>query len=87
MNDTYYKKKNVISIWPHPATDYITINPGEQTYSALTYVSILDLSGRELIKIPFNEQIDISSLKDGIYIVITSFNGRAIGYNRLIKIR
>lgn len=85
VNDYYYKNKNIVRIWPNPATDYITIDPGEQTYSALTYVSIIDLSGHELIKVPFSEQIDISSLHAGIYIVITSFNGKPIGYNRLIK--
>jgi hypothetical protein len=47
----------------------------------------MDLYGRELIKVPFTERIDISSLHEGIYIILTSLNGRPIGYNRLIKTR
>jgi len=87
IKDTYYRNKNLIKIWPNPASDYITIDAGENTVSGLAYVSVTDLSGRELIRVPFSEQIDISTLREGIYIVITSLNGKAIGYNRLIKSR
>lgn len=85
VDDTYYKDKNKIKIWPNPATDYLTIDGGIQPISGSAYVSILDLSGRELIKVPFSERIDISSLHEGMYIVITTFNGKPTGYNRLIK--
>jgi hypothetical protein len=87
VNDTYYRNKNLIKIWPNPATDYITIDPGEQPVSGMAYVSVTDLSGRELIRVPFSEQIDISTLHEGIYIIITSLNSKAVGYNRLIKSR
>jgi len=87
VNDIYYKNRNSIKIWPNPATDYITIDPGEKPVSGLAYISVTDLSGRELIRVPFSEQVDISALRNGIYIVITSLNGRTVGYNRLIKSR
>jgi hypothetical protein len=86
INDTYYKGKNIISIWPNPATDFINITIGEQLLSGEAYITILDLSGRELIKVSYNEQIDISSLNEGIYIVVTYINGLPIGFNRLIKV-
>ena len=85
VNDIHYKDKNLVKIWPNPASDYINVDKGEQEIYGSCYVSILDLSGRELIKVPYNERIDISSLLDGMYIVITTFNGKPSGYNRLIK--
>jgi hypothetical protein len=87
INDTYLEKNNQIDIWPNPATDFLNINTGELRVSRLTYISIFNLNGRELLKIPFSERIDISSLHEGIYIIVTSMNGRAVGYNRLIKTR
>jgi Secretion system C-terminal sorting domain len=87
VNDILYKNRNLIKIWPNPAADYITIDPGEQPVSGLAYISVTDLSGREMIRVPFTEQLDISTLRNGIYIVITSLNGKTVGYNRLIKSR
>lgn len=87
VDDNNFKYKNVISIWPNPATDYINITRGDQGLSELTYITIMDLNGRELIKVPFSEQIDISTLNQGIYIVLTSINGKPVSYNRLIKTR
>ncbi len=85
IKDIYYKNKNLIKIWPNPAKDFINLDPGETPFSGLSYVSVTDFNGRELIKVPFSEQIDISSLKEGMYIIITSRNNRRIGFNRLIK--
>jgi hypothetical protein len=87
VNDINAGKKNIsdIKIWPNPATDYISVTSGDQPYSVADYVSILDLSGRELIKTVLSEKIDISSLKEGIYVVIISLKGRPVGYNKLIK--
>jgi hypothetical protein len=87
INDTYYNNKYLISVWPNPATDYLHLNTGELQLSGLTYVSVFDLNGRELIKVPFCERIDISALHNGMYIIVTSMNGRPVGYNRLIKTR
>ena len=87
INDIYSNNKNIIKIWPNPASDYISVYTGDLPVYGLTYISIFDLSGRELIKVPYSERINISSLQKGIYIVITSYNGKAIGYNRLIKSR
>jgi hypothetical protein len=87
IDETHFTKKDRIRLWPNPATDYFTVNSDKIPVPELAYVSILDLSGRELIKVPLSERIDISSLHEGIYIVITSYNGRSVGYNRLIKTR
>lgn len=87
INDTYYRNKSLISLWPNPATDYINVNTGDQQLSGKSFLTFLDLSGRELLKVPLVERIDITSLNEGIYIVLTSLNGRTVGYNRVIITR
>ncbi len=88
INDIiYHNNKNLISVWPNPATDYINFDAGEMEMSGLSIVTITDIYGRELIKVPFRERIDISSLHPGVYFIVTSLNGTPVGYNRLIKSR
>lgn len=87
INDIYSNDKNLITVWPNPATDYININSGDLQQSGLLKITIMDLAGRELIRTGYTEHIDISSLHEGIYIIITSMNGKPIGYNRIIKSR
>lgn len=79
--------KNKMKFWPNPAKDYINIDQGELQLSGTSYVEITDLNGHELIKVPYSERIDISSLHEGMYILVISTNGQPVGYNRLIKIR
>jgi hypothetical protein len=52
-----------------------------------TYISIVDLQGREVLKVQYNGRIDVSSLHNGMYIVIASRNGSPFAYNRLVKTR
>jgi hypothetical protein len=87
IDDIYYNDKSLINVWPNPATDYVNFNSGELQLSGLTYISVLDIYGRELLKVPFSEQINISSLHEGVYFIITTMNGRPVGYNRIIKTR
>jgi hypothetical protein len=87
IDDIYYGNKSMVSVWPNPATDYINVSSVEQQLPGNSYISVMDLYGRELIKVPFSERIDISSLHEGIYIIVTRINGRPVGYNRMIKTR
>jgi hypothetical protein len=87
IHNTPYRNKTLINIWPNPANDYINVDPGELQISGSCFITILDLNGRQLIKVPYKKQIDISSLHEGVYIIITNLNGRPVGYNRLIKTR
>jgi hypothetical protein len=85
--DVFNKERKHINVWPNPATDYINIETGDQQLSVFSYISIIDLYGRELLKVPFSEQIDISSLNDGIFIIIATLNGKPVSYSRFIKTR
>jgi len=87
VNDIYYMNRTQIKIWPNPANDYINLNIEEIEHTGSSFITIIDMHGRELIKVPFSEQIDVSSLKEGMYIIITSVNGKPASYNRLIKTR
>jgi hypothetical protein len=87
VDDIVYHDKKLIRIWPNPAYDYITVDAGDLFTTGDIYVTIIDLYGRELKKSLVSGRIDISSLPAGVYIVITSLNGKAAGYSRLIKTR
>jgi hypothetical protein len=87
VHDTYYKKKNIMTIWPNPARDYINIEKGELQLSGSTDIIITDLNGHELIKVAYSDKIDISSLHDGMYFLVININGTPAGYNRFIKSR
>jgi len=87
INDVRYRYVDRIRLWPNPAKEFITVDIGEYPDTELVYVMVTDLQGRELLKVPYSDRIDISSLHEGIYIVNTSYNGRMTGYNRLVKIK
>jgi hypothetical protein len=85
VDDTYYKVRRTVKIWPNPAGDYIHLDAGDQLLNGIADISVIDLSGRRLISVPFTEYLDISSLKKGLYIVVIGLNGKPISYNRIIK--
>jgi hypothetical protein len=85
--DDVYLNRNETRLWPNPASDYMMLGIKDLPYAADIYVSVVDMSGHELMKVPYSEKIDIAGLHQGMYIVITTINGRRIGYNRLVKTR
>jgi hypothetical protein len=87
VKETSYKNKNKLNFWPNPAKDYINIDTGDSHLNGSAYIKITDLNGHELINIPYSERVDISSLHDGMYVVVITINGIPVSYNRLIKTR
>jgi hypothetical protein len=85
VDDVIYKGKNLIKIWPNPASGYITIDAGDLLLNRDADIIIMDFYGHELKKMPLRERIDISDLQTGVYIIVTSLNGKPAGYGRLIK--
>lgn len=71
-------------IWPNPASEYINLNCSDLALSRSAFISIIDMQGRELMKVPYSERIDISRIRPGIYTVITLSDGRRTGYFRLV---
>ena len=87
INDIYGKQQMQVLVSPNPARDFITVSASDINNSELTWITIADLNGRELMKSINNGPINISSLNQGIYIIFISKSGRTIGYSRLIKVR
>jgi len=87
IGDVYYNKKEAVNIWPNPATDYINIDAGELIISGSATVAVIDINGHKLIDRTYEQKIDISSLHEGLYIVILSIDGKPVSYNRIIKIK
>jgi len=87
VKNTITENKSLLNFFPNPAKDFINISPGELQSNGSTFITITDLNGHELIKVPYSERVDISSLHDGMYILVISTNGQPVVYNRLIKTR
>jgi hypothetical protein len=71
-------------MWPNPASGYINFDCSDLSLSRSAFISIIDLQGREQMKVPYIERVDISRMKPGIYMVITSSDGRRTGYFKLV---
>jgi hypothetical protein len=87
INDFYKRKNNLVTVWPNPATDYISVLTDGVNVNESAWVTITDINGRELIKCRNTGQIDISSLQKGMYIIIINDRGKPAGYSRLIIAR
>jgi len=85
VHDIYQNNRNKLHFYPNPASDYISFNRNDLPDNSLYTVSVTDINGKELIRVPLNDKIDISALKAGMYIVSLSRNGLALGHSRLIK--
>lgn len=79
--------KSTYRLWPNPATGYITIDCKDLLLSGEVSFSFIDSNGREVLRSPYNEIIDITTLKEGFYLVVTTLNGMPRGYNKLVKTR
>ena len=86
INDMHLRGSS-LRFWPNPAGDHIFIDRGELQDAESFSITIFDLHGRKMISVPFREQIDISSLREGLYIIMAERNGFPAGFSRLVKTR
>ncbi len=59
--------EETIKLYPNPASSYITIESNGQTTNGLA--QLYDLTGRAIMQLTYNEQIDVSGLPSGLYLV------------------
>ncbi|WP_294263776.1 T9SS type A sorting domain-containing protein [uncultured Chryseobacterium sp.] len=72
--------KNSVSVYPNPVTDYVNIKSDDK----INKVEIFDLSGRKVFVTDKNEQINVTDLAPGNYIMnIDTINGNVS--KKLIK--
>lgn len=79
--------KSGLRLWPNPANDFINIESEDLMLSRSVYITIIDLWGRQIMKVPYSERIDVSMLKAGIYTVMATINNRPAGHIKLVKNR
>lgn len=78
-----WNQENFVQIYPNPTRSSIRINEVPQA----TLVSFTDLSGKQVLSIPFsNLEIDLSSLNPGIYLGSIIVNNGATKRFKVIKL-
>jgi hypothetical protein len=87
IDDLPVFRRNTLRFRPNPSRDYIIFDPVDSPSTLPDNLSIYDLWGRKILSLPFNGQINISPLHEGIYLIVTSLHGRPTGFNRLVKIK
>jgi PKD repeat protein len=87
-----YKNRSVpLVLYPNPATDYVTVYFGERTALG-GELEIVDISGRKVMvtsvqKGITTQELDISRLPEGMFMITWTETGTAKGHARLIRIR
>ncbi|MCA1764494.1 MAG: T9SS type A sorting domain-containing protein, partial [Flavobacteriales bacterium] len=73
------------TLYPNPATDQFIIQSKETGIATNPTVQIRDASGRLVLSQTLNgQQLDVSSLKPGFYLVQVLDAGRILGTSKLI---
>ncbi|HMM12783.1 MAG TPA: T9SS type A sorting domain-containing protein [Bacteroidales bacterium] len=83
VGQTQLEVNNAIRIWPNPAGSFVNIELSS-TYDDNTLIRIADYTGRCVFEGPFSNQLDISRLKPGIYILSIIGTGQGISTARLV---
>jgi hypothetical protein len=74
-----------LRIWPNPASNEITIDPGDLILTGNPEIRITNLFGQEIIRKEFTGRLDISMLRSGTYIVVLYSGNKPAAYGRMIK--
>jgi hypothetical protein len=86
INDRHFRG-STLRFWPNPAGDHIFLDTRDLQDNESLSITIFDLHGRKMISLPYRERIDISSLREGLYIIMAERNGFPAGFSRLVKTR
>jgi endonuclease I len=77
-SDVNISEKETMKIYPNPAEDMITIEPGENISTDIL-LTITDISGRIVLRKVYNEiplKVDLKGLSDGLYLVSAESDGK-----------
>ncbi len=75
--------ENAISVWPNPAKSIVNISTKNRIHEGARLM-VNDLTGRVVLQAPFVNQLDINTLKPGIYLISIVEDGRKIHTTRLM---
>ena len=84
INDVNTGLSRKLRFGPNPASDYITIYSEPDECYGDKILIFTNLNGVDVMKVSFSEMIDISRLRNGMYIITATCNGRPYARNRLI---
>lgn len=79
---------NSITHYPNPTINNLTIKHQNQFLNSDAIIELINSKGEIVLKIPFNEQVDLSELKSGIYFLLihSSTNYQIFYKSKIIKI-
>ena len=80
--------KGEISIFPNPATDYVSISVPSYLASSNTVVEVTDALGKVVMHEAINTEVTtlrISTLKDGVYFFKVTSNSQPVKVGKVVK--
>ena len=73
-----------MAIWPNPAREHVVVRCDAGQPLELRF---FDPSGRVVLEIPYRQQVDVTSMASGTYVVFAiSSEGRAFARARFVKL-
>ncbi len=72
---------NTLTLYPNPATDFVRIEGVDE--NTCSEISIFDLTGRLVIKYPYCNELNVSDLQNGIYVLRVTGD---VGVNKTSKL-
>jgi hypothetical protein len=62
-----------LEVYPNPTNDYLNVQLSDSRLKATT-LSVFDMTGREVLRKPFTQRLDVSTLTAGNYILAVNTN-------------
>ncbi len=85
IDDIKGPENELIRMWPNPVSSVLNFSRSGGQVTDSWIITFTDMSGREIMEVPFSEQVDVSSLRMGMYIVTVSSKGNRRLTGRIIK--
>jgi hypothetical protein len=85
VSDIQDSQSGKLNIWPNPVKDFLNLELADIGFSGEISFAIYDLQGKIVKKELYSEKIDVSTLKEGYYIIILYSDSKPLKINRFIK--